>query len=229
MPTLSLQRTGTDDQEFVSTVERLSTAEVLRWLTIDYLKDLALYLDRLPSEVLDAFVQTTHPVWRMLWHVARLFDGGAAICLHPINDEPINLAALAQEQLWYTLGYAEKYGYDLHGHGTGLGMMTGYTADEVAEIPCMSWGDLREYLDNSAHAFIESLSSLPHLAVPVVGFPPYPRVKLAIESIFIIIEDTLKHFGQLEAALSQAAEQRGCVKFHRFCLKMAFDPRASSV
>ncbi len=51
-----------------------------------------------------------------------------------------------KEESWLTRGWAERTGYNPPGVGEqGLGAVTGYTLQEVAEIPLLSAQELLEY------------------------------------------------------------------------------------
>jgi DinB superfamily len=74
-----------------------------------------------------------------IWHVARACD--VFLTLHVRDQE-------AEQEVWFTEGYAGQTGYDPRGIGThGWGQITGYTAAEVQAIPRMESAVLKGYFD----------------------------------------------------------------------------------
>ncbi len=87
-----------------------------------------------------------------VWHISRWIDIVARMLPGRSN----------KEELWLTRGWAERTGYNPHGVGEqGLGAVTGYTLQEVAEIPLLSAQELLEYLDQVCEALGIFLHSLP--------------------------------------------------------------------
>jgi DinB family protein len=79
-----------------------------------------------------------------VWHISRGFD---VLKVRLLEQRQ----ALAEQ--WHTQGWAQKAGYDPRAIGTGgLGVLTGYTQEEVAAIPQLSAEDLLAYLDQAAEA-----------------------------------------------------------------------------
>jgi len=77
-----------------------------------------------------------------LWHMARGMD---FLSTRVMQGKP------AEEELWHTLGWREKTGYDPRGIGYGgWGVITGYTWEEVLAIPKLSAADMLQYLDQSS-------------------------------------------------------------------------------
>lgn len=74
-----------------------------------------------------------------VWHIARGLDLLAVRVLQALP---------AEAELWHTLGWREKTGYDPRGLGYGgWGVVTGYTWEEVLAIPQQSAAELLQYLD----------------------------------------------------------------------------------
>jgi ketosteroid isomerase-like protein len=72
----------------------------------------------------------------------------------------------ALAELWFTQGWARKTAYDPRGTGTGgLGILSGYTQEEVAAIPVLSAEELLAYLDRVSDALCQYLLSLPEGAL----------------------------------------------------------------
>lgn len=79
-----------------------------------------------------------------VWHIGRGLD---FLATRVLQGNP------AEEELWITRGWSEKTGYDPHGKGYGgWGVVTGYTWQEVQDIPELSTGEALEYLQQSCCA-----------------------------------------------------------------------------
>src|SRR5262249_21403459 len=87
-----------------------------------------------------------------VWHCARWLD--------VIGTQALR-ALPADQELWHTQGWAAHTGYDPRGHGqAGLGAITGYTWDEVLEIPALSADDLLAYLDQTVNALAAQVRAM---------------------------------------------------------------------
>jgi hypothetical protein len=76
-----------------------------------------------------------------LWHIARGLD---LLAVRVLQNKP------PEAELWHTLGWRERTGYEPHGHGYGgWGVLTGYTWEEVMALPALSAGELLEYLEQT--------------------------------------------------------------------------------
>lgn len=76
-----------------------------------------------------------------VWHMARWLDILATLAID-IRD--------ASAEQWFARGWAKKIDYDPRGVGSlGLGAVTGYTLDQVKEIPVMTADELLEYFDQA--------------------------------------------------------------------------------
>jgi len=74
-----------------------------------------------------------------VWHLGRVMDGVKTIRMD---------AADPSEQVWFTQGWAEKYNYDPRGLGNdGMGILTGYSIEEMKAVPVMSSEDMLAYFD----------------------------------------------------------------------------------
>lgn len=72
-----------------------------------------------------------------IWHIGRLLDYYLHQCI---------LGLGAEDEIWQREGWAERSGYDPRGIGAkGAGILTGYTADEVARVPALDGADLAGY------------------------------------------------------------------------------------
>ena len=79
-----------------------------------------------------------------IWHVSRVFD--VFLTQHIFSNSN-------KEEIWYRAGWSKKTGYDPHGIGTnGWGMLTGYTDEEVRQIPLFDKETLKNYFDAATEA-----------------------------------------------------------------------------
>lgn len=88
-----------------------------------------------------------------IWHVTRAHD--VFLTQHI-------LAKPADEEIWVKSGWMKRAGYDPRGIGAnGWGSITGYTREEVGEIPRMNTDLLRGYFDEtlaSVRGYLETTS-----------------------------------------------------------------------
>jgi len=82
-----------------------------------------------------------------LWHASRVFD---VFMTQHIKGQP------NEKEVWIQSDWAQKSGYDPRGLGTnGWGMLTGYSLNEMREIPRFGKELLHGYYDETA-AVIQS-------------------------------------------------------------------------
>ncbi len=87
-----------------------------------------------------------------LWHIARGLD---FLTVRVVQGQS------AEVELWHTNGWREKTGYDPRGLGYGgWGVVTGYTWEQVQDIPKLSAGELLQYLDEAGTALLQAMGSL---------------------------------------------------------------------
>jgi hypothetical protein len=87
-----------------------------------------------------------------LWHIGRGLD---LLAVRVLQSKP------PEAELWHSLGWRERTGYDPHGHGYGgWGVLTGYAWEEVQAIPALSASELLEYLDQTSAAASEQVRHL---------------------------------------------------------------------
>lgn len=129
-----------------------------------------------------------------VWHVARWLD---VLAVRVLDDRP------AEAELWHIDGWTERTGYDPRGIGyLGLGVITGYTAEEAAAVPILPAADLLRYLDSVVVALNEKLLSITseelHGPAPGLGTPRpgYNRVRG-------IVSGVLGHLGEVAALNAQ--------------------------
>lgn len=99
-----------------------------------------------------------------LWHTSRVFD---VFMTQHIKDQP------NEKEVWMQKGWVEKTSYDPRGLGVnGWGMLTGYSLDEMRQIPRFGKEVLRGYYDEMVAVIQTYLgeTSEEELAQPAPGF-----------------------------------------------------------
>jgi len=87
-----------------------------------------------------------------IWHFSRLADMVYNNILH--TKQPT-------DQFWFTEGYAEKYDYNPLGKGiNGWGAVTGYSVEDMLEIPHFSLEDALAYFTKSFTTIQEHLEGM---------------------------------------------------------------------
>ncbi len=125
-----------------------------------------------------------------VWHISRGLD---VLKVRFLEQQQ----ALAEQ--WHTQGWAQKTGYDPRGIGTGgLGILTGYTQEEVATIPQLTAEDLLAYLDQVGGALRQYLLTLPEraLAQTIVAMGESLTAYQLIKGILL---GCVRHLGEIEA------------------------------
>lgn len=124
-----------------------------------------------------------------VWHFSRWLDVTARLIF---GKAPV-------EELWLARGWAEQTGYNPQGKGLqGLGVVTGYTLKEVAEIPLLSAQELLTYLDQVCDTLMRFLRALPSsepLQQPVAENNPLTKQQL-LQQVFM---GSCGHMGEIEA------------------------------
>ena len=124
-----------------------------------------------------------------VWHVSRWLDVTARLML---GQSP-------REELWLTRGWAQRTGYNPQGKGLqGLGVVTGYTMQEVAEIPMLSAQEFLSYLDQACETLVRFLRALPSsepLQQPISQNHPLTKQQL-LQQVFL---GSCGHMGEIEA------------------------------
>jgi hypothetical protein len=125
-----------------------------------------------------------------LWHLARVMD---AVLAHRIH------AAGAEAELWFTRGWAEKYAYDPRGKGSNsLGMLTGYSVEEMKAVPVMPLDDLLAYFDASHAALVEFVKSKENEALLELAPGSDPKRDFYFWVKICLIDGT-RHTGEIQA------------------------------
>lgn len=79
-----------------------------------------------------------------VWHFSRWLDF-LAVCAFQGRPQ--------DQQQWFTRGWAMRTGYDPRGIGEyGYGTLTGYTIEEVNQVPALTVDELLTYLGQTAEA-----------------------------------------------------------------------------
>jgi ketosteroid isomerase-like protein len=125
-----------------------------------------------------------------LWHMSRGLD---VLKVRFLEHLP------AEAEQWHTQGWARQTAYDPRGIGTGgLGILSGYSREEVAAIPVLSAEELLTYLDQVSGALRQYLLSLPQGALA----QPTTFVGESLTAYAVIKEIVLGcvgHLGEIEA------------------------------
>lgn len=124
-----------------------------------------------------------------VWHFSRWLDVTARLILEKGPEE----------ELWLTHGWAERTGYHPQGKGwQGLGVVTGYTLQEVAEIPLLNAQELLSYLDQVCETLKLALRTLPsseRLLEPISEHDRLTKGQL-LQRVFM---GSCGHMGEIEA------------------------------
>lgn len=133
------------------------------------------------------------------WHCSRGLD---VLKVRFLEQQP------AESEQWYTQGWARQTGYDPRGIGTGgLGILSGYTQEEVTAIPVLSAEELLAYLDQVSQALRQYLLSLPEgaLAQPTTFVDERLTAYAVIKEIVL---GCVGHLGEIEALKAWQARAR---------------------
>ncbi len=125
-----------------------------------------------------------------IWHFSRIADMVANVILS--DKEP-------SQQFWFTDGYAEKYDYNPLGKGIReWGILTGFTPEEMHEIPEISKEDTLAYFDKafeSVKTHIEGMNDEAFDA-PISGAG---GDRSAYYWTRLIVVDATRHMGEIQA------------------------------
>jgi len=143
-----------------------------------------------------------NPVGITVWHFGRWLDFMAVCALEGRPQD---------EQQWLTRGWATRTGYDPRGIGEfGYGTLTGYTIEEVNQVPALTAEELLTYLDQTAGALHEHVlaldpTKLKQLAAGSVSPEPDGSGRRTVETLTIlqwltgILTGSFRHTGEIEA------------------------------
>lgn len=127
-----------------------------------------------------------------VWHMARALD---LLTVRLLDGRP------AEQELWFSAGWAARTGYDPRGLGWGgLGNLAGYSQEQVAAVPILSSAELLEYFEQARAAFGVYLPTMAEqrLHGPILDLPltPPPTAYVIIRSF---LTDGLGHVGEIRA------------------------------
>ena len=118
-----------------------------------------------------------------VWHMARWVD---------VLTRILGGAQPSTER-WFTDGWAERTGYDPRGIGAdGLGVLTGYTFEEVLKIPRLTPTELVRYLDSVIGPLAQRLRAL----------PDDESAARAVRRATGILQGCFAHVGEIDALLA---------------------------
>jgi hypothetical protein len=125
-----------------------------------------------------------------IWHMGRIFD---VFLTRQAKGE------LPEQECWFRYGWAAQTGYDPRNIGqNGLGMLTGYTQEDVAAMPPFTREQVLGYLDQVYDVVREYLAatSAEELLAPAAGFDgKYSRY----QCIQMALMDNARHLGEIFA------------------------------
>ena len=141
-----------------------------------------------------------------VWHICRALD---VLKVKILENQP------DQKQLWYAKGWASKTSYDPAGLGIGgFGNLSGYTLEQVKEVPILSAGESLEYFDQVFGALNDYLTNLKIevLEQSPIGWPITAGV--SPENVYVVLlmflMDNREHLGEIKAI--KAMWNRKCEK-----------------
>ncbi len=130
-----------------------------------------------------------------VWHICRALD---LLKVKILENQP------DQKQLWYAMGWASRAGYDPRGLGTGgFGNLSGYSLEQVREVPILSAEEALEYFDQVHSALNDYLMNMNMEALeqPPIGWPS--TAGECPESVYIVLimflMDVREHLGEIKA------------------------------
>lgn len=130
-----------------------------------------------------------------VWHICRALD---VLKVKILENQP------DQKQLWYAMGWASKTNYDPQGLGIGgFGNLSGYTLEQVKDVPILSTEEALEYFDQVYEALNDCLKNMniETLEQPPIGWPS--AAGESPESVYVVLimflMDTREHLGEIKA------------------------------
>lgn len=128
-------------------------AEVLAEWTRDLEQEISA---RLALLSLDELYWQPHPnsnsAGVTVWHVARFLDFRATRAF--TGSSP-------SDDIWHTAGWRDRTGYEPDGLGwLGLGLLTGYSPEEMRAVPRLNVEELGMYLAQSSQRLVEQIKCL---------------------------------------------------------------------
>lgn len=169
----------------------LTSKDILLDFMETYKRGIHTSLENLPAE---AFTWQPDPeanhIAVTIWHLARVMD---AVYVHRMFQKS------AETELWFTQGWAEKYAYDPRGlGGNKLGMLTGFSVEEMKAVPVMSLEDGLAYFDAACQqlgGFLQA-STPEQLQELAPGSDPQRSFYFWVK---ICLIDGTRHTGEIQA------------------------------
>ena len=125
-----------------------------------------------------------------VWHFSRWLD---LLAVRALQNRP------ASEEQWFVRGWAKQTGYDPRGIGAhGLGALTGYSWEEVLQVPSLSAAELLAYFTQSKEQLAQHLRRMPaeQLSQPAPGLG---NKRTAYEWIKPVLKGCFWHIGEIQA------------------------------
>jgi hypothetical protein len=126
-----------------------------------------------------------------MWHICRAFDVLTVRILDTQSPD---------SELWYLKGWCVRTGYDPRGLGTGgLGNLSGFTQEEVAQVPILPAADLLLYFDQVTKALQKKITPMPVevLYEPAGTWTPLNQTAYVFIRNFLM--DAREHLGEIKA------------------------------
>ncbi|MCP4428399.1 MAG: DinB family protein [Chloroflexi bacterium] len=164
-------------------------------VVMDYLDDNRRRLLRAMKNVSDDCLHWSpdgeaNPIALVLWHMGRLLD---------VFATQLVLGQPAENERWFTQGWAEQTGYDPRGIGRdGWGSINDYTPEDVAAIPRFTREQLLAYHGQTVELVREVVTgqTIEELLDDAVGFngrfSKYQVIGMALM-------DNVRHLGEIYA------------------------------
>ena len=134
-----------------------------------------------------------------MWHMARILDVFLILQAEGFASD---------EECWFRSGWAVRTGYDPRGIGqNGWGMLSGFTQEEVMDMPSLTREQVLGYLNDVYDTVKEYLTNSPmeKLEKPGVGFEgKYSRY----QCIQMALLDNIRHLGEIFAIQSTWERRR---------------------
>jgi DinB family protein len=143
-----------------------------------------------------------------IWHVTRWLD---VLSVRVMDGLP------SDQEVWFASGWSQRTGYDPRGLGEcGLGVLTGYTMDQVLEVPHLSSRDLLSYQREALARLRSRILALDEGAladVPRDATPLRVRARLAGELplygwIVFLLLGCFQHIGEVAALQAMRSRRR---------------------
>ena len=133
-----------------------------------------------------------------VWHFSRWLD---ILTVQALQNRP------ADSELWHKNGWASHTGYDPRGIGAyGLGAITGFSWDEVKQVPQLTTEQLLAYFSQTKSALTEHLQQMSsdQLTQPAAGLG---GSRTNYEWIKAVLKGCFWHIGEIQALKAIKAQE----------------------